>query len=252
MARQELESRQREALGFRLHVREGGTGAPVALIHGLGVSGRYFEPLARQLARTHRVLVPDLPGWGISEAPRRALTLDAAADVLGAMLSAEEHTPALVANSLGCQIVLRLAERRPALVGRIVLIGPTIDPRYRSWTRHAARLLLDTTREPVSLWPLVLVDYARMGLRRVLATARAALADRPESRLPLVDHPLLVVRGERDAMTTLEWARRCARLAPHGTFMEIPMAAHAAHFSHPTSVARLVESFLTEGRDRVS
>lgn len=245
-----LESGRRRVRGHELHVREGGAGHPVVLLHGLGVSGRYFEPLGRELARTRRVVIPDLPGWGASRGPRRALALEELADVLGTLLGVEGRAPAVVANSLGCQVALALAERRQAPVGRLVLIGPTVDPAYRGWLTQGARILLDATREPLGLAPIVLADYARMGPRRVLATAREALADRPERRLPYIESPVLVVRGERDATTTLDWARRCAALAPQGAFAGVPGAAHAAHVSHPVRVAELVESFLAEGDDR--
>ncbi len=232
-----------------MYVRERGAGDPVLFVHGIGVSGRYFEPLARRLSRTHRVVVPDLPGWGRSERPLPALTLDEAADVIAALVEAEGGARAIVANSLGCQIALRVVQRHPALVGRLVMIGPTVDPRYRGWVVHAVRLLLDATREPPGLWRVAFVDYLRMGPRHLLATARAALEDRPEQRLPALEAPLLVVRGERDAIVTSAWARRCADLAPHGSFVEVRGAAHAAHASHPGEVARFVESFLAERGD---
>lgn len=240
----------RDVLGLRVDVREGGRGETVVLLHGLGVSGAYFEPLANELATTRRVVVPDLPGWRKSQRPRRTLTLDEAADVLDGILRDEGPGPAVVANSLGCQIVLRSAVRRAAPIGRLVLIGPTVDPRYRSWARQTLRLLLDAGREPARLLPLLVADYARMGPARVLATAGAALADRPEQRLPQIHERVLVIRGERDAVTTEAWARRCADLAPSGAFVGVAGAAHAVHFSHAAFVARIIEAFLEESGDR--
>lgn len=245
-------SRQVDVSGYRLHVREAGSGEPVVLVHGLGVSGRYLEPLGELLAARRRILVPDLPGWGRSEDPPRALDVEAAAEVLADLVRLEATTPtALVANSLGCQVVLALAQRHPDLAGPLVLIGPTVDPRHRSWARHAWRIALDTLREPVSLWPILLGDYARMGVPRVIATARAALDDRPETRLPTIVSPVLVLRGEHDAITTTAWGRRCASLAPRGRFELVPRSAHAAHFSDPVPVSGLVESFLAETGDRL-
>jgi pimeloyl-ACP methyl ester carboxylesterase len=241
-----------EVSGLRMHVREGGTGDPVLLLHGLGVSGRYFMPLAHVLAERRHVIVPDLPGWGRSERPVHPLDVGDAADVLAELLgrSGRADLP-IVANSLGCQVALMLAQRRPDLIGPLVLLGPTVDPRYRSWWIHAVRLALDATREPPALWRILIGDYARMGFRRLAATARAALGDRPEDRLSELRLPVLVVRGERDAMATPEWASACASLAPRGSFATVGEAAHAAHFSHPLAVARLVESFLAEHPNRL-
>ena len=247
-----FESRRADVLGLRLHVRVAGSGPPVVLLHGLGVSGTYFEPLGRLLAVHRRVVVPDLPGWGRSERPRRALGLRSAAEMLAGVLRHVGDGPVpLVANSYGAQVVLALAAVRPELAGPLVLIGPTVDPRYRSWARHARRLALDSVREPGSLWPVLLGDYARMGPRRVLATARVALADAPEGRLAAIASPVLVLRGERDAITTDAWCRRVAALAPHGRFAEIHGAAHAAHVSRAPAVAALVEAFLAERGDRL-
>jgi pimeloyl-ACP methyl ester carboxylesterase len=144
-----------------------------------------------------------------------------------------------------------LAQGRPELVGPLTLVGPTVDPRYRSWSVHAVRLALDSLREPPGMWRILVADYARMGSRRLAATASAALEDRPEDHVATLRQPVLVVRGERDAICTLEWAAECASRAPHGSFAPVAKAAHAAHFSHPLVVARLVESFLEEGPDRI-
>ena len=84
-------SRQVDVSGHRLHVREAGSGEPVVLVHGLGVSGRYLEPLGELLAARRRILVPDLPGWGRSEDPPRALDVEAAAEVLADSLRLEAH-----------------------------------------------------------------------------------------------------------------------------------------------------------------
>jgi pimeloyl-ACP methyl ester carboxylesterase len=139
------------------------------LVHGLGVSSTYFTPLARLLAEGQRIVAPDLPGFGRSERPTRALDVDSAAAVLAAMLTNEGlDTPLLVANSLGCQIVIELARSKPQLVGGLVLIGPTVDPRYRSWIRQSSALMIDWWREPRSLWPIIVRDDIPSQLRHGL------------------------------------------------------------------------------------
>lgn len=50
--------------GTTLHVRVGGRGPAVMLIHGYGETGDMWAPLAAELARDHRVIVPDLRGMG--------------------------------------------------------------------------------------------------------------------------------------------------------------------------------------------
>ena len=127
----------------------------------------------RAFAARRHVIVPDLPGWGRSERPPLPLAVGGAAEILGELLRQRGRgAVAIVANSFGCQVALALAKSRPELVGPLAFIGPTVDPRYRSWPVHAVRLALDTLREPPALWRILLADYALMGLRRLVATAR--------------------------------------------------------------------------------
>ena len=195
----QLTSRRLEVLGLRIHARTGGEGRPVVLLHGYGVSGTYMLPLARLLAPSFSVFVPDLPGFGRSEQPPTPLGIADLASALADLLDAAGlQCPAFVANSMGCQVVTELAVRRPGRVGPIVLIGPTVDPQRRTARRQLLDGLRDAAREPGSLLARTACDDVRFGVAALLATARSALADRIEERLPLIKQPALVVRGERD------------------------------------------------------
>ena len=214
------------------------------LLHGLGVSSRYFVPLARILADRWRVVAVDLPGWDGSDRPPDALDIPGLAGELAAWLDAEEiERPHVVANSLGCQIAVDLAAREPERFERIVLIGPTVDPRYRTPLRHAPRFFVDAVREPPSLLPIIVRDYLRFGLRRFVATAGAALRDRPEDKLPKIASPTLVIKGERDAFVSTDWVEEMVELLPRGELAVVPRAPHATHYAAPRSVAALVEQF---------
>ena len=57
------------ANGTKLHVRDGGSGPAVVLLHGYGETGDMWLPLARDLVRDHRVVIPDLRGMGLSARP---------------------------------------------------------------------------------------------------------------------------------------------------------------------------------------
>jgi pimeloyl-ACP methyl ester carboxylesterase len=233
--------------GSRMHAVVLGQGPPVVLIHGYGVSGTYMLPLARALAPSHSVFVPDLPGQGKSEQLRAKVTLGSLADALGDWIEATELVrPALVANSMGCQIVTELAARRPEQVGPLVLIGPTVDPARRRARHQLFGGLRDSAREPLALVALAARDDAAVGLRALLATARVVLADRIEERLPLIDQPTVVVHGEEDGFVSREWAERVAQLLPHGTLVAIAGEPHAVHYTRPDLVAGIVSELLVE------
>src|SRR6478752_6320016 len=52
--------------GTTLHVRVGGSGPAVVLLHGFGDTGDMWAPLAANLVRDHTVIAPDLRGFGLS------------------------------------------------------------------------------------------------------------------------------------------------------------------------------------------
>src|SRR5467141_2896506 len=58
-----------QADGATIHVRVGGQGPAVVLLHGFGDTGDMWAPMAAELARDHRVVVPDLRGMGLSSHP---------------------------------------------------------------------------------------------------------------------------------------------------------------------------------------
>jgi 2-hydroxy-6-oxonona-2,4-dienedioate hydrolase len=250
-----LAGRWLEAAGAKLRVRVGGPaggagdGLPIVMIHGLGVSGRTLLPLARRLAADRAVLVPDLPGFGRSPAPRspHARALDVAglaAAVASAMSAMGWERAAVLGHSLGCQVAVELADRFPQRVGRLVLVAPTVDRGAPTAGGQIARLLRDSYREPPSLLPLAAWDYLAAGPWRVFATLRFALADRMELKLQWIEVPALVVRGGRDPLVSDRWAAEVARRLPAGGLATLRQAAHAVPYSSPVELAEIVRDFL--------
>ncbi len=240
-----------DVAGARMHARVLGHGSPVVLLHGYGVSGTYMLPLARRLSAHYRVLVPELPGHGRSE-PRPGLrSVGELAAAFGEWLEAAElEGPAVVANSLGCQVVTELAVREPARVGPLVLVGPTVDPARRRGRHQLFAALRDSAREPLKLVAIAAADDLGVGMRRLFTTARAALDDRIEERLPLVEQPTVVVRGGADEFVSPAWAEQVASLLPDGRLVVVPGEPHAVHFTRPAAVARIVRELLAqEGLD---
>jgi 2-hydroxy-6-oxonona-2,4-dienedioate hydrolase len=221
------------------------SGLPVVLVHGYGVAGRYWRPLAQRLATRFPVYLPDLPGHGRSGTPPHALDVPALGAALGGWMEAMGVQRAvLVGNSLGCQVAAELAARDPARVAALVLGGPTVDPRARSAGRQLVRLLLSAPAEHPAILPLILGDYLRVGAARLLAELRHMLRHRIEEVLPSVTAPTLVLRGTLDRVAPRRWAEEAAALLPRGALVEVPFAGHAAHFTRPDAVAAQVVRFV--------
>lgn len=236
--------------GWAVHGWEGGAGPPIVLVHGLGASGRYLLPIARTLAGRFRVVVPDLPGFGLSTRPRRPLRLDELSETLDRLTDAIGFRRAtFLANSYGCQVVTRLAVTHPERVERLVLVGPTVDDSARDPVRQATRLLVDGCREPLSLVAIVLSDYLRAGPVSVATGAAEALRHRIEADARRVAVRAVVVRGSRDPLVPQSWAERLTAAFRAGELQVIADAPHAAHFTHPDAVAALVSAGTPRGPD---
>ena len=215
-----MESRWTTAGGLRIHARVSADrppasgGVPVVLVHGLVVSSLYMLPTAERLALFYSVLAPDLPGFGKSDKPARALDVTELADALGAWIDAAGLGPAvLVGNSLGCQVIADMAARGPHRVAGVVLTGPTVDPAGHTHYEQFKRLLIDATRERLSIAFAWLRGLHEAGLRRAWQTSRYALENRIEKNLPRIHVPALVVRGTRDPIATTSVGRAGRRFA---------------------------------------
>lgn len=129
MATTELTERVVTVAGKPLFVAEAGTGPAMVLLHGGGPGASGVSNYSRNidsLARTHRVIVPDMPGYG-----RSAKHFDHAdpfgflADTIRGLLDEMSiETAHLIGNSLGGAAALRLAVDSPRRVGKLVLMGP--------------------------------------------------------------------------------------------------------------------------------
>jgi pimeloyl-ACP methyl ester carboxylesterase len=104
----------------------GGTGAPLVLVHGLGLTWRSWQPVLDALEARHDVVAIDLPGFGESPplpdgaAPTPTRLADAVESELDRL---NLDAPALVGNSLGGWVALELARRGRAT--RAVVIAPS-------------------------------------------------------------------------------------------------------------------------------
>jgi 2-hydroxy-6-oxonona-2,4-dienedioate hydrolase len=218
---------------------------PVILVHGLGVSSRYMMPTARRLAPHRTVYAPDLPGVGRSRRPPRPLNLTELADVLARWMELLAiDTAVMLANSIGCQIIVELALLRPELVERLVLVSPTVDRKARTAIRSFARLLLDIPHERPSLAFIALLDYLQAGFGRTALTFGYAIQDRIEDRLPYVRQHALVVRGRLDPVVPEHWAKEVNRRLPSSRLVVIQSAGHAVNHNSPEQLTQVVLEFL--------
>ena len=204
------------------------------LVHGLGVSSHYFEWLAAALARDANVWLVDLPGYGSSPKPRRDVTVEEHARVLGLVIdSSKVSNPVLVGHSMGCQVVTEIAVTMPHLSDSLVLLSPVTNPLRRSQGQQLLDLVRDFFREPPRADAFGLYSYFLTGrILYYLKQVPHMIGYPIEDRLRLVQAETLVVVGERDPIVPLEWATQAAALPARGSLAVVP-GAHVIMYSAP-------------------
>ena len=258
---------------IRWAVRDEGAGHPVLLLHGFtGTSDAWNEHGAHLVAR-HRILVPCLPGHGGTTAPAEAMSVEATADALAALLAARDAVPAhVVGYSLGARVALRIAVVYPEVVDRLVLESPSAGlpteaeraARRDADEALAARLEADGIAPFVDEWERNAVfagaspdpdRAARVremrlgndpaGLAASLRHAGQGAMEPLFDRLPSIAVPTLVIAGELDVIGRPR-AERVAAAIPDARLAVVDGAGHTPHDERPEAFRGLVRAFLEE------
>jgi pimeloyl-ACP methyl ester carboxylesterase len=270
--------------GQRVPVRVLGDGAPVVLVHGIGCSHRHWMPVARRLARHHRVFAWDARGHGCSVTHPQASPLTLArlaADLAQLLTHFALPRAALVGHSMGALIVLRyLADHGRDRVAAVALVdqSPRIvtddDWRCGLFGGCSAELLLgliDGARRDLAgtlahevdarhadWWERRLAADAWLGrwLRRWLGRVDTGrLLDLAESLaradfrslLPTLDVPLQVVLGGRSAhYGEVPLAQYYRSAVPHAEVAVYARAGHSPHVAEAARFARELRRFIAD------
>jgi pimeloyl-ACP methyl ester carboxylesterase len=256
-----------------------GAGAPLVLLHGLGLSRQSWDPVVPALAGDFDVIAVDLPGFGGSEpAPAQVEPLPAvlAAAVAGLLDELGVTAPHLAGNSLGGWVALELAAIRP--VASLTLLSPAglwhretpvycrASLRASRWlTRHAAGLLSrlvnyrlgralalgQTHGRPIRLT----AEYARAAIHAMGtcpgfdATLKATATRRFLATAP-ISAPVTVGFGSRDLLLLRHQSRHLDQLPP-GTQVEVlPGCGHVPMADNPGAVTALITR--SAGRNVIS
>jgi pimeloyl-ACP methyl ester carboxylesterase len=128
-----FQSREIATNGTTLHVRVGGAGPAVLLLHGFGDTGDMWSPIAQKLVKDHTVVVPDLRGMGLSAHPETGYEKkNQAADMAGVLDQLKIEKVDLVTHDIGNMVGYALAAQYPSRVTRWVVIDAPL-PGIGNW-----------------------------------------------------------------------------------------------------------------------
>lgn len=243
-----------------LHARGRGRLAPMVLLHGFSASGVHYLPLlARLRPLARRVVAPDLPAHGFSDAPPAGLTSAALEGGLFDALDRVLDEPAyLIGNSLGGLAAIRYAVARPERARGLVLCSPGGAPMREDEIRELARAFhLATHADALDFVDRLFARPTRLrhlfawGLRRQFAmpSMRALLGAMAPEQLLTPDElrslraPALLLWGKADRILPRAHLEFFRRHLPGAVVEEPPGFGHAPFLDDASALARRIGAF---------
>ncbi|WP_345579835.1 alpha/beta hydrolase [Tessaracoccus lubricantis] len=211
------------------------------LVHGLGVASTYFEPLAEALGRAGRLVLLNLPGFGPTPEPDRALRISqfaAMARTAAAELGVRDAV--WIGHSMGAQVVVEAAAQEPGLTRRMALLSPVVDVLHRRTRTLVRQFLQSAAHEPPASAAASVRAFLSCGPRWMVETFPAMLDYPIEDRIAVTTAEVLLVAGEHDLMAPRRWLETLAERAGGPARVAVVPGAHQAMHSHADEVAELI------------
>lgn len=252
-------------MAYRWRMVDRGSGAALLLLHAFPFDARMWDAQIEALSTSHRVIAPDMPGFGGAPPWADAPSLDAwATSLLAQLRSLGVGSATLAGCSLGGYFAFAVQRAAPEFIRGLALV----DSRAIADTteRKAARLA-DAARVARE-GPAFFISGARADVAVELGSypaslksanamlddatgagivgALVAIGERPDARpqLKSLAVPAAVIRGEHDPIVGLDEARAIAADVPGATFTEIERAGHIPTFTRPEVVTEALVALL--------
>ncbi len=265
--------------GTRIHCAElgdAGSKPPLVLIHGLNDSHRTWKHVAPALAADRRVLMPDLPGHGLSGRPNASYELGWHTRVIAALLKvAGLEQVDVLGHSYGGGVAQMLLLECPDRVRRLVLLAsgglgrgvglglrlvslqPHAVERFgQPWMGHCTRLALrGGLRDEADVDELCAINSEQGSARAFARTVRDVVDWRGQRRLFLERAhevaqlpPILLCWGERDRLLPFAQGKAFAERVDGVVFRPFPGAGHYLHHERPARLVEILRGFLDDPR----
>lgn len=266
--------------GTTLHVRIGGSGPAVLLLHGYGETGDMWQPLAERLVRDHLVIIPDLRGLGLSTKPIGGYDKKTQArDVAGLLSALQVGSVDVVTHDIGNMVGYAFVASDPTRVRHFVLldaplpgIGPWDEilksrllwhfrfggPDMERLVAGRERIYLDRfwnefSADPARFDEASRVHYATLyalpgamhaGFSQFAAFDQDAIDNRRMLARGKLTMPILAIGGEKSFGPMMATVMRAA--ASNVTELTVPGSGHWLMEEQPIATSDAIVAFLRQ------
>ncbi len=250
--------------GISINYVDIGEGDPILLLHGLGADMSRWQHNIGELARGHRVIALDLPGFGSSDKPESDYGGKFYIDLLlrfVAVLGVDRFS--VVGNSMGGWLSMLLAKQAPKLVDKLVLVAPAfyfglptgVDTRaivrtalpsdIDTMQRYLERVLYKSV--PDESIPGLLAAMQQKNRAHVIHAIAQSLQNSQdvfiERDLAKIPHTTLIVHGVGDGVVSVVNSQQLAQMLPNAHVQIMARAGHWPQWERPEQFNRLLEQF---------
>lgn len=265
-----------------MHYVECGAGTPIILVHGLTNNWEGHIPLARALSGKHKVIIPDLPGYGDSGS-LPSYTVGIMAEYVHKFIVALGNKPVTVVGlSMGGYIVSELERKFPESIESAVVMGPVLsDANWKvhvlkefmktvdktTLTKRALKKLVETRLMAYAAAKFInmytfdraLIDqYGMVGKKKMTIDAYVdmsiSIADyNLATTLKSVTRPTILVYGRQDKVSGSDYAKENV-LDQNAllSMISIDQAGHVVSFEKPEKTASIIDAFIASSKTRVN
>lgn len=199
-----MSERHIEVDGRKIFLREKGNGSPVVLLHGFPQTGDVWTPVADKLAGRNRIIIPDLPGFGKSDAAPSASARDVATLLVRALEANGIDKFVVVGHDFGGSIAFQMALAYPERIEKLVVVNAPF--RHLNLLRGAHMLLFN-----VPIIPEVLLTVAGKQLVPLMVRLASSRRDMLEpEQLKRYAESMSDMRHARDALAYYRTTTRAA------------------------------------------
>jgi len=244
--------------GLQLAYARQGYGIPLVLIHGHPLDHSIWEPVVPLLENDFDLILPDLRGFGGSEAPGTPYRIaDMAEDIAALLASLHIAQAAIAGHSMGGYVALAFAQAYPERVHGLALVASHVfpDAPEKKPVRYADAAAVEAqgvgimaegfpaklTADP-ALQPVIRDIILRQSVRGVAESLRA-MAERADMSTLLAGakYPVLAIHGAADTLIPASRARDGKALAENIQLVEIEGVGHMPMMESPQKTAEALK-----------
>lgn len=258
--------------GMKIFYRMEGQGQPIILIHGYPLNDNLFKNQLRKLSQHYKVITPDLPGFGHSEANGDDATLQMYAKAMFGLMDKLGIQKAVIGgHSMGGMTAIEMYKMHPERFDGLILIDTAAIaaplPRKMLWKGYA-QLGQQSDHDKVMTMLLpgeMLSDHTRMHKKQIVREAKQmireasengivgggkALANRPDNSdvLSDVDVPTLIIVGSEDPITPIAIAKKMHNAIDDSQLAIIKGGSHLAVLEKPQQANRRIMRWMRQSQ----